>query len=77
MIDLYEVVIKLNGPIRPVGEPFADEVRLSNLKQLCFLVNRLVKDIDCVSSDKGQEESVLTAKRFADHFLAVTLGIQE
>lgn len=75
MIDNYEVVQKLIGPIKPVGEHHADEKRFENLKAMCELVDKLVTDIDEVIPNKNRiEASMKRAGEYADNFLT-NLGI--
>jgi hypothetical protein len=77
-MELYDVVMKLTGPVRPLGETNEDARRLDNLKSLCGLVDRLVTEIDAVASGRGfRMASVKAAKDFAGNFLTRTLGIQE
>lgn len=51
-IDLYEVVIKLSGPINPVGETNADNRRLENLKSVIKLTENLLNLIYDVAQNK-------------------------
>lgn len=65
-----DIVLKLIGPISPVGESGADEERLENLKKLCDLVDGLMFEIDHVASHKDRYEySVKKAGEYADNFL--------
>lgn len=50
MIDYYEVVRKLIGPVRPVGDSSIDEQRFDNLEELTALVDRLLFDIDDIAT---------------------------
>lgn len=52
----YDVIKKLVGEIRPVGETWADEERLENLKEHIELVGRLVSDLIKVSGFKDRDE---------------------
>ena len=78
MIDVYEVVKKLVGPIQPLGETNADNTRFENLKILTSLVDKLVYDISEVETDnkKSYEGSRKKAAEFAGKFLT-GLGIEE
>ena len=70
MIKHYDVVIKLTGPIDPVGETNEDNRRLDNLKVLTELVDRLLFDIGGVASKRvSPEYSVRRAGDFAFKFL--------
>ena len=73
----YDVVKKLVGPIRPVGETSEDNRRFLNLESMCLLVNLLVQDIDQLvyENKKSYEGSVKKAVEFADKFLKDDLGI--
>lgn len=66
----YEIVKKLIGPVRAVGETHTDEARFENLKALTELVDRLVFDIGEVALDAGRPEfSVNRAGQHAEEFL--------
>ena len=70
MIDVYELVIKLVGPIAPVGETHTDDKRFENLKAMTELVDKLLTDIDDVAylNKDRQEYSMKTAAEFASAF---------
>jgi hypothetical protein len=69
-MTVYDVVKKLVGPIDPIGETNTDNTRFENLKALTMLVDRLVSDIDQVSTEKDRNEySVQRAGQFAEDFL--------
>lgn len=69
-MDHYEIVKKLIGPVRPVGETRADDERYENLKALTELIDRLVFDVGEVSVDAGRSEfSVNRAGVHAEAFL--------
>lgn len=74
-----DVVKKLIGNIRPVGETNEDGRRLENLKLMCELVNDLVTEIDDVHYDfkEMSEHSIKEASDYASNFLTKTLGIEE
>lgn len=76
-MKIEDVVMKLIGPVDPVGESNADERRLENLKSLCDLVGGLVVRIDAVGREnKGRyEASRHQAGTYAYNFLTKTLGI--
>ena len=77
-MDMHDVVTKLTGPIKPVGETNADNERFENLKELTDLVNKLVTDIDGVGyNNKDRVEfSRKRAGEYANDFLT-KLGIEE
>jgi len=62
-MDIYDIVHKLTGQILPVGETSEDERRLENLKVVCELVNKLVREIEIVSMNKNK------AGKYADTFM--------
>ena len=65
-----EIVKKLIGEIKPVGESHTDEKRLENLKQTCDLVNDLVAEIELVSKNKDRHEhSMRVMGEYAYNFL--------
>jgi len=72
-----EIVEKLIGPIRPIGKSEVDAERFENLKQMCELVNNLVRQIDAVEYDNrgAHEHSIKQARDYAGKFLSDTLGI--
>lgn len=76
-IDVYEVVKKLVGPIRPVGESSTDEERFENLKVMTDLVDMLLIDIDRVAMAKNHcMHSMSKSGKFADEFLT-RIGVVE
>ena len=78
MIDIYEVVKKLIGPIDPVGKSESDAARLENIKQLTRLVDMLVSDIDYVANHNKDrvEASMKAIGVFADKFMDSLVGPQ-
>jgi hypothetical protein len=69
-MELYGVVIKLVGPVMPIGETREDEKRLENLKVLCDLIDKLLTDIDDVAQYSSREEySMKTAGIYASKFI--------
>jgi len=77
MMEIYDVVKKLIGPINPVGETNEDNRRFEYLKTTTNLVYKLVFDIDAVASHKDRiAYSINRAGQFADNFLT-ELGIEE
>ena len=74
---VYEVVMKLIGEIRPIGESNADRDRFDNLMKLTKLVDKLVYEIDNIIIYKTRPEySMKKAGVFADNFL-IELGIEQ
>ena len=76
-MELHDIVMKLIGPVSPIGETNTDQNRFDNLKNLCELVNRLVYTIDSVIPNKERPEaSMKKAGEYADKFLT-DLGITD
>lgn len=74
-MTLYDVVKKLIGEVKPIGETRTDDIRFENLKQLTELVDKLETDIDEIAMLKDRPEySIKRAGEFADAFLT-KLGI--
>ncbi len=68
--DTYEILMKLIGPIDPVGSSHVDEDRLVNLEEAIEVAHRLLSDIRVVASYKSRyEHSMMTAGKAANKFL--------
>ena len=67
----HELVKKVVGKIRPVGESNTDEERLENLKEMCHLVEMLLMDIvDMVHDNKDDKQgSVRKCVDYAAKFI--------
>ena len=78
-MNTEEIVLKLTGPVNPVGETQTDDGRFFNLEDLCSLVNQWVRIIDRVACENKErsEFSRQRAGKYANHFLTETLGIKE
>ena len=65
-----EIVKKLIGNIKPVGETTEDDKRFENLKALAFLTDELLTEIDNVAYryKDSHEFSVKRASEFASKF---------
>lgn len=61
MIDLHEVVMKLVGPVQPVGETGEDERRLDNMRALTDLVDDLLGEIEKVEPAADRVEGSMRA----------------
>lgn len=74
----YDVVKKLIGEIRPVGETNTDNARFENLKAMCDLMDQIHTAIDDVAYQfkDSHEFSVKRAADYANKFLD-KLGIVE
>ena len=69
-MELYDVVKKLVGSIKPIGETDEDNKRFENLKVMTNLVDKLLFDINCVALRKERHEySMKKAGEYADTFL--------
>ena len=73
---IEEVVTKLVGRIRPIGETNTDDERFENLVIMCELVNRLVMGIDNVAylNADSPQYSMKRAGTYAKDFISKTLG---
>jgi len=63
-VEFFEVVIKLVGPVQPVGEPREDNRRLENMRTLIRLADKCLAEIHTASCE-----------RFRDEFAAKEIGI--
>lgn len=70
MIDIYKVVKKLIGEIKPIGETNTDNKRLENLKVMTELVDSLLTDIDEIAYNykNNHQFSMKRASDFASKF---------
>ena len=50
-MELYDIVMKLTGPVDPIGDSRIDADRMENLKALLDLTDRLLTKIDKVATD--------------------------
>lgn len=70
-MELIDVVMKLVGPVDPVGETHTDDKRLDNLIVLRDLTRKLLDRIESVAeASDGHMASVKAAKDCASAFLA-------
>ena len=72
-MDIHEIVVKLIGPINPVGETNEDNRRLENLKEMINLMNQIHTDIDNVVylNKDCHEFSKKKAAELADRSLVI------
>lgn len=71
MTDLYELVRKLNGSIKPVGMSHIDSISYKNLKNVIELTEQLFYDLKDVAEYKDRPEHSMNkagkeARRFLD-----------
>ena len=70
IMNIYEIVKELVGPIEAVGETHEDLRRFENLKQITALVDRLLGDIALAAVDANRTEaSMLAIGLHAKNFL--------
>jgi hypothetical protein len=60
-MELHDVVLKLVGPVKAVGETHEDNKRLANIKALTELVDRLLYTISDASVDACRHEASMQA----------------
>lgn len=69
-MELKDIVIKLTGPIQPVGETYADTMRLDNLKKVIGVVEDLMYELSLAATFKSSHEhSAKTIGKHAADFL--------
>lgn len=69
-MTIYEIVKKLVGQVKPIGETQEDDRRLNNLRDTIELVDLLLSDISEVSSINHRGEcSIVKAKKVANEFI--------
>lgn len=66
-----EIVNKLIGPIRPVGESNTDAQRLENINEMCDLIEELTQQVMDVANDfkDSHEASVKEVQERANEFM--------
>lgn len=60
-MDLYDIVIKLTGPVHPIGDSGEDEKRLVNLKELTELTDKLLCEISNIARNITRQEASMKA----------------
>ncbi len=69
-MELKDVVRKLVGPVRGVGETHEDAKRLENMKTMCLLIEDLLSDVETTYSDADSHQaSVGSIGKVAKHFI--------
>jgi hypothetical protein len=75
-MEIFDVVMRLNGPIDPVGDSGIDRTRLENLKALCDLTGLLFDRITAVAEATDDHmASIKAAKDCAAKFITSTTGV--
>lgn len=74
-MNLIDVVMRLNGPIHPVGDSRVDSDRLENLRELCDLTGLLLDRITFVAEDA--DVHMASVKAAKDHAAAFLAGIRQ
>lgn len=76
-MELRDIVRKLNGKIKPIGETHIDTERFENLKKQCDLVFELLDEIIEVSKEKDRpEHSMKIAGQYAHDFIYEVIGLK-
>ena len=69
-MELVDVVKKLVGPVRGVGETNADKFRLESMKTLCDLIDDLLLEVRKASNDSDSHmDSVKSIGLYARDFI--------
>ena len=78
-MELIDIVDKLIGNIKPIGDTAIDEERFENLKAYCELINEMVRKVDDVAceNENSTQASVKKANDYIGDFFTNTLGIAE
>ena len=68
---MLDIVLRLTGPVEPVGETNADDERIENLKELLFLMTELHILVDRIATEnkKRSEFSMSRAGKLCDKYL--------
>lgn len=66
-----EIILKLIGPVEPLGDSSRDPERLENLKQLAEVANELTTIMENIVFENrhSHEASVIEIRDYADQFL--------
>lgn len=60
-MELRDIVMKLIGPVMPIGDSREDKIRLVNMKKLIDLTDSLLCEISVVSRCASREEASMKA----------------
>lgn len=77
-MNYYEIVMKLVGPVRPVGDCAIDGHRFENLETLTALIDDLLTEVDHIATEHAgsHEHSRNKAGTHCSDFLD-RIGIEE
>lgn len=77
-MEIYDVVMKLIGPVSPIGESDEDNRRYENLKNLTQLMDSIHTEIDDISTlyRNDHRYSMKRAGEYCNKFLT-DMGIKE
>jgi hypothetical protein len=64
-MDLYEIVMKLVGPVQAIGDSEVDFQRFNNLKKLTILVDQLLFEIGRAAESKDRAQASM--KKIGEH----------
>lgn len=78
-MELIDIVDKLIGNIKPIGDTAIDEKRFENLKAYCELINEMVRKVDDVACENENNTlaSVKKANDYIGDFFTNKLRIAE
>ena len=68
-MTITDVVFKLIGKVKPVGESNEDSIRYENLQNLCLLTSDLIEQIKTIANSDSYEYSNKKASELAKDFL--------
>lgn len=69
-MEYTEIIKKIIGNVRPVGETNTDNERFENLKSMCVVAENLLDEIQKVADEKSScLKSAKKAGEFANDFL--------
>ena len=69
-MEIHEIVMKLVGPVAPVGESHTDTKRFENLKALTEVIDKLMFEVVCVTNSKDNHQaSMKKAGQYAQTWL--------
>lgn len=69
-MDYAQILFKLIGPIRPVGDTRIDDERFENLQELGFVVDEIIYELKKIREEKDRQEySVKECGKLANQIL--------